>query len=101
MSLEVTMEKGKNRSSKIELILFIAGEETNSIEALNNLERIIEENDLKHLKVKIIDVYKEPEYAQKFNVFLTPALVIKSSKSTNIIYGSLSDRNKINSLLTD
>ncbi len=85
---------------KLELILFIAGTGVNSIMAGENIKKILKKHKIDEEVLKIIDVYINPEEALKYNIFLTPALLVNVDGKQNVIFGNLSDTKTVEEILS-
>ncbi len=77
------------------LVLYICGKTSRSENAIRNLKNIIT-NDLDDTyDLKIIDVLKEPEKAEKEKILATPTLIKKLPPPIRRIIGDLSDKEKV------
>ena len=86
---------------KYKLYLFKAGSEYNSETAEKNLRNFMNSNGIDDEALEIINIEERPKLALKHNVFLTPALLITSENKENIIFGNLSDSNKLQQVLRE
>jgi circadian clock protein KaiB len=75
--------------------LFVAGNEPNSRQARENLDRLCTDYFPGNNTVKIIDVLEDPQYALEKNIFITPALLLEDPKPGVTIFGNLRDTEKI------
>ena len=94
--------RGSEHGSKAacRLILFLAGEENNSRIARENLDRIRREGGLPGgCEVKIIDVLEDFEAAVAYNILVTPSLLVVEPAPPQLIFGNLSDTQKVLELL--
>jgi hypothetical protein len=57
------------------MVLFVAGEETNSGKARNNLDRLTEELEGR-CTVEVVDVLSNHNAALRWKILLTPALLV-------------------------
>lgn len=80
---------------KWELRLYVAGQTTKSVTALNNLKRLCEE----HLKgkyiIEVIDLLLHPQLAEGDQIFAIPTLVKKVPEPIRNIIGDLSNEEKV------
>lgn len=83
----------------MELLLFVAGEAPNSLQARANLEAILAACSPEGAcRLKIVDVLEEPLEALEQGVLVTPTLVRLSPSPVRIL-GNLSDRERVATLL--
>jgi len=90
------MTKGAEAQGEIyTLRLFMADDESNSKQALENLKRLQET----HLKIahkkEIIDVLEDFQTALENNVMVTPCLILVSPLPKVTIFGNLSDTERV------
>jgi len=75
--------------------LFVAGNEPNSVQAKEKLEKV----SIKYLnndyEIKIIDILKDLNSALENGVLVTPMLIISLPTHETTIVGSLSDTDKL------
>lgn len=76
-------------------VLYIAGDAPNSRIALKNMKMIQENISQWNLQVAIVDVVASPEVALEKGIYLTPALEIAAHGMESLVYGNLSDKEKI------
>jgi hypothetical protein len=76
-------------------ILFIAGEERNSIAARANLAKICKSAPQGSVEFEIVDVLVDYRKALQFKVLLTPALLIFAADRSARITGSLDQSNRV------
>jgi len=78
-----------------ELTLYIAGNTAKSTAAIENLKRYCAENlDIRY-KVEIIDLHKNPAFAERDQILAIPTLVRKMPKPIRKIIGDLSNVEKV------
>lgn len=80
---------------KCHLRLFVAGNGSDTTEAINNLERINAENLSNSARIEIIDIKKEPDLALENMVIATPMLIMEAPEPKVTIIGNLSDTKKV------
>lgn len=77
------------------LKLYITGETTNSVRAINNLKKILS-GELKGIyELKIIDVLKNPQLAEDEKILATPTLSRVLPAPIKRIIGDLSEKDKV------
>jgi circadian clock protein KaiB len=72
--------------------LYVAGDATNSAEAVANLAALCGECLPKRHEIELIDVFKEPERALTDGIYMTPTLVKLTPPPVCRIVGTLSER---------
>ncbi len=80
---------------KYHLRLFVAGNGSDTTEAINNLERINAENLAKDARIEIIDIKTNPALALENMVIATPMLIMEAPEPKVTIIGNLSDTKKV------
>ena len=77
------------------LKLYVTGHTPNSVRAMTNLKKLLE-NDLHGLyDLKIIDVLKNPQLAEEDKILATQTLTKVLPPPISRIIGDLSDRDKV------
>lgn len=85
-----------------ELILFISGDAPRSRRAHRNLAEALESLGLESVEPLEIDLLKHPEHTVTYSVFATPALLrTDNSGNVQVLYGDLSDKNKLSDFLDE
>ena len=77
------------------LHLFVAGDETNSRRARENLARICKEYVHEPYQVEITVVLEDYEVALEMGIYVTLALLIEAPVPGAAVFGNLSDVNKV------
>jgi len=77
------------------LRLFMADNESNSRQALENLERLQETHLKMPHKKEIVDVLEDFQMALENNVLVTPCLILASPLPKVTVFGNLSDTEKV------
>lgn len=97
-----TKEELSHNSSHLEkstkefvLRLFITGVTPNSVRALTHIKQICEEHLQGRYSLEIIDVYQQPEVAEKEQLIALPMLVKKHPIPERRMIGDLSDTKKV------
>jgi circadian clock protein KaiB len=82
-------------SERIILKLFISGASPNSVRAINNLQKILEEHLKDKYTLNIIDIYQEKPLAQQEQIIALPLLVRKFPLPEKRLIGDMSDTAKV------
>ena len=85
---------GKNDADYV-LRLFITGATPNSIRAVSNLKQICEEHLQGRYSLEIIDVYQQPDVAEKEQLVALPLIIKKRPLPERRLIGDLSDTQKV------
>jgi circadian clock protein KaiB len=85
----------KKTSIEYELRLYVAGNTTKSITALNNLKRYCNEHLKGRYKIEVIDLLLKPQLAQGDQILAIPTLVRKVPEPIRRIIGDLSNEEKV------
>ena len=78
-----------------ESILFVAGNEPNSMLARKNLTELCEQELNGRSRITIVDVMEDLDSAEKHNILLTPTLVIQNATPDIMVIGNLNNRKKV------
>lgn len=78
-----------------ELKLYVAGNTTKSLTALNNLKKYCEEYLAGQYKIEVVDLLKKPQLAEGDQIFAVPTLVKKVPEPMRKIIGDLSNKEKV------
>ena len=89
------IRRGKGQRGHYLLRLFVAGNGTNSKQALANLHRLCREHLNGRCTIKTVDVVKNYEAAVRNNILVTPALILVAPRPRVVVLGNLSDRHKV------
>jgi circadian clock protein KaiB len=84
-----------NETNFWQLTLYIAGNTAKSIAAIDNLKRYCKEHLDSRYKVEIIDLHKNPAFAERDQILAIPTLVRKMPKPIRKIIGDLSNVEKV------
>jgi circadian clock protein KaiB len=82
-----------------EFILFVAGNEPNSMMARKNLKELCEQELKGRFNITIVDVMEDFDSAAAHNILLTPTLLIQNAISDIMVIGNLNNREKIRAAL--
>lgn len=77
------------------LKLYVAGNTTNSLRAIQTLRNILENEFQGVYALKVIDVLKNPQLAEEDKILATPTLSKVLPLPVRKIIGDLSDREKV------
>jgi len=90
-------EKALQASDKEKYILrlYVTGMTPRSINAIENIRKICEENLRGRYDLEVIDIYQQPEYAKKEQILAAPTLIKKLPLPLRRFIGDMSDNEKI------
>ena len=77
------------------LRLYIAGQTTRAVAALDNLKRICEEHLAGKYTIEVIDLLKNPQLARGDQILAVPTLVRKLPEPVRKIIGDLSNEERV------
>ena len=98
MKARLTPE-GEWAGHKFRLILFVAGNERNSMLARENLNRICSDHLNDNYDLQIVDVFENFDAAVEYDIFLTPALLVVEPQPPVTIIGNLSNTQTVLSIM--
>ncbi len=78
-----------------DLRLYVAGGTPKSVAAFRNLELLCEEHLAGRYQIQIIDLMKNPEFAQRDQILAVPTLVRKDPTPVRKLVGNLSDTARV------
>ncbi len=90
-----TRTKRSGKSDRWILRLYIAGQTSRGITALNNLKIICEDQLNGKYKIEVIDLVKNPQLARDHQILAVPTLVRKLPLPTRNIIGDLSNTERV------
>jgi circadian clock protein KaiB len=93
----MTQEQGSD--PKYRLKLFIAGNEPNSVQAINNIRDILDSRIQDRYKLEIVDILTDFQSAIDHGVLVTPMLIIVEPSPETTIVGTLNDAEKVKAAL--
>ncbi len=85
----------KTRYRQWSLRLYIAGETTRSVAALNNLSQICDTHLPGRYNVEVVDLLKNPKLAEGDQILAVPTLVRKLPRPLKKIIGDLSNTQRV------
>ncbi len=77
------------------LRLYVSGATPRSIAAIKNIKGICEASLKGHYELQVIDIYQQPELAQRAHVIAVPVLIKQLPKPLRHIVGELSDKERV------
>jgi circadian clock protein KaiB len=75
--------------------LFVAGNESNSLQAKGNLVRLCDQHVKGRYKIETVDVLKDAAAAHKNNVLVTPTLILIKPPPKVTVFGNLNDTRQV------
>ena len=84
-----------NGTEKYVLRLYVTGMTPKSINAIENIRKICEENLQGRYELEVIDIYQQPEYAKKEEIIAAPTLIKKLPLPLRKFIGDMSNKEKI------
>jgi len=75
--------------------LFVAGNESNSLQARGNLARLCEEHLKGRCEIETVNVLRDTATAYKHHVLLTPTLILIKPPPKVTVVGNLSDNQQV------
>ncbi|MGD0195515.1 MAG: circadian clock KaiB family protein [Candidatus Dormibacteria bacterium] len=98
VTVEPARIKRNGRSSepeKLVLRLYVAGQTPRSLRAIDNLQRICEDELVGRYHIEIIDLVQHPQRAREDEIIAVPTLVRQLPRPLRKIIGDLSDTSKV------
>jgi len=93
------MDSQSSNDDQVVLRLYVADKAPHSVQALTNLEAILETHaSPDRCRLEVVDVLEEPLRALEDGVFVTPTLTEVAPNPVRIV-GSLNDRERVARLL--
>jgi len=77
------------------LRLYIAGMSPRSVEAIENIKRICEENMRGRYELDIIDIYQQPIFAREGQIVAAPTLIKELPPPISKMVGNMSERERV------
>ncbi len=84
-----------NPTEKYVLRLYVTGMTPKSINAIENIRKICEENLQGRYELEVIDIYQQPQYAKQEQILAAPTLIKKLPLPLRKFIGDMSDKEKI------
>src|SRR6478735_2560365 len=80
---------------KLVLQLYVSGMSPKSMEAIENIKRLCDDNLKDAFELEIVDLYKNPEAASLQQIVFSPSLVKQFPLPRKIIIGTFADTLKV------
>ncbi len=80
---------------KLVLQLYVSGMSPKSMEAIENIKRLCDENLQGAFELEIIDLYKTPEAASEQQIVFSPSLIKTLPLPRKILIGTFADTEKV------
>lgn len=90
----MTEDEQEKEKPRYKFILFLAGDQPNSILARKNFKEVCAELEGEY-ELEIVDVLKDAKPALQHGIVVTPALLVLEPKPKVVIAGSLNDRARV------
>lgn len=87
--------RGSPDMKEWELRLYVAGQTSRSVSALNNLQRVCDTYLAGRYRIEVIDLLQNPKLAAGDQILAVPTLVRKLPEPIKKIIGNLSDQDKV------
>jgi circadian clock protein KaiB len=91
---DATPKKSVTGSSTWHFCLYIAGENPRSLNALENLKRLCDEELPGRYEIEVLDIVSQPGLARTRNIVALPTLVRTKPEPIRRVIGDLSNREK-------
>lgn len=85
----------KKEDKKYVLHLYVAGMGPKSIQAINNIKRILEEYMPDEYQLEVIDIYQNPVFARDGQIVAAPTLIKELPPPLRKLIGSMSDTERV------
>ena len=82
-----------------QLRLYVNGASPHSVAAIENVQRICDEDLGGNVDFEVLDIRAEPEQRQRDNVFVAPTLVKRRPEPVRRLVGELSDADRVRQAL--
>ena len=82
-------------NSKYVLRLYVAGMGPKSMQAIDNIKRILEEHLPGRYRLEIIDIYQNPIFAKDGQIVAAPTLIKELPPPLRKLIGSMSDTERV------
>ena len=86
---------GKQRGQKYVLRLYVAGVTPRSIQAIEMIKRICEENLRGRYELEIIDIHQQPALAKGDQIIAVPTLLRKLPSPLRTLIGDMSNEDRV------
>ncbi len=89
------MENNKKRELELILKLFVSGASPNSVRAINNIQKVLNQYVAGRYRLRIIDIYQDKTVTALEQVIAVPLLVKKFPLPEKRLIGDMSDTTKV------
>ena len=93
--IEKADDSAVTESQRVELRLYVAGQTSRSLAAIDNLSRICEEDLKGRYTIEVIDLLQTPQLARGDQIMAIPTLVKKLPPPLRRIIGDLSNSERV------
>ena len=93
--IEKADDSAGTESQRMELRLYVAGQTSRSLAAIDNLRRICEKNLKGRYTIEVIDLMQAPQLARTDQIVAIPTLVKKLPPPLRRIIGDLSNSERV------
>lgn len=93
--IEKADDPAVTESQRVELRLYVAGQTSRSLAAIDNLRRICEKNLKGRYTIEVIDLVQNPQLARADQIVAIPTLVKKLPPPLRRIIGDLSNSERV------
>jgi circadian clock protein KaiB len=80
---------------KLVLQLYVSGMSPKSMQAIDRIKHLCDENFEGEFELEIIDLYKHPEAASKQQIIFSPSLIKKMPLPRKMLVGDFSDTERV------
>lgn len=84
-----------NHEQRFVLRLFVTGMTSRSTQAINNIQKICEEELQGRYQLEVVDLVKQPELAKTENIIAAPTLIKNLPLPLRRLIGDLSDKERV------
>lgn len=77
------------------LRLFVTGQTSRSVRAVENIRRLCESRLKDRYELVVVDIYQQPELAQRHQLIAAPTLVKEQPLPTRRLVGDMSDNERV------
>jgi circadian clock protein KaiB len=89
------MNRASDQTNVYRFVLFVAGNEPNSVLARENLDHLCKEHLSEKCTVTIVDVLEDFQAALDNDILLAPTLLVEGPQGRSTILGNLSEIDRI------
>lgn len=95
--IEPNKEDGEADYAKktYDLYLYIAGSSPRSQQAVANVRNLCENSLAGNYKLKVVDIFQQPQAAKEDQIIAVPTLIKKSPKPVRLFIGDMSNKDDI------